>query len=68
MPEVVEAVAYSDIIRPIMVLMDLLALEKACFDFIDTKRLICIELSQPEITLGGLQAIISIDRLNDSDI
>ena len=51
-----------------MVLMDLLALEKACFDFIDTKRLICIELSQPEITLGGLQAIISIDRLNDSDI
>ena len=45
--------------------MNSLALEVACLNFVDTVRLFCVELSEPEVTLGCLQAIVTLDGFDN---
>ena len=59
--QVVKAVTDSDVGNPEEVLMDVFTLEVTSFHLINTVRLLCVELRQPEVALGRLQAIVTFD-------
>ena len=48
--------------------MDILALEVACLDFVYAIWFLRVELCQPEVALGCLQAIVSFNRFYNGDV